>query len=206
MTGRPSPPRRLDRAEAARLGDLFGVSPGPDALAKIDRYFELLARWNRAVPLVGRPSAEEAVERGFFEAFWASALLPRSAAAADVGSGAGFPGLAIKLFRPDLEITLIDSHLKKVLFLREAARAMELRVEALHLAGEDFAWETVAFAMMRGLKPSGRLLRRLEGAGVGLLLLHGRETVPELARFRIVESRLQPGSVQRRATLFAPPA
>lgn len=198
-------PARVSEDDAAVLESRYGVAARPGAVEKINRHLALLAKWNRAVPLVGRLSALEILERGFFESFWAAASLPRDGRVADAGSGAGFPGLAMKLHRPDLRMTLIESNLKKVLFLREAAAVMGLEAAIVHGAAEDFEWESVDIAVSRGLRPSPALVAAWRAAGVAVLLLHGEKGAPGPAGFRVVESRPQPASRLRRATLYAPP-
>ncbi len=190
--------------EFDRLEALFEVRVDPALRAATRTYIDLLLKWNRAINLIGRWDAAQLLERCFFESFWACAALPPDAVIADVGSGAGFPGLAMALFRPDLKVTLIEPNLKKTVFLKEVARRVGLSA-AVHpdRAETHPGWKGTDFAVMRALKPSVDLLSILALEDVGLVLLHGREAAPAMGALRLLESRLQPGSRERRLSLFA---
>lgn len=110
----------------------------------------------------------------------------------------------MKLYRPDLNATLVEPNLRKTVFLKEVARRLGLEV-AIHAGrGETFpGWDGVDYALMRALKPSGELLATLRRRYVPLLLLHGGEAVAP-QNFQVAESRAQPGSLRRRLSLFTP--
>lgn len=100
----------------------------PAQLDQIQRYLNLLLKWNLKISLTSLRDAEEIVRRHFGESLFAGEHLGLEAASTliDVGSGAGFPGLPIKIFAPHLSVTLIESQQKKVSFLREGIRALGL--------------------------------------------------------------------------------
>ena len=97
-------------------------------LAQISSYNELLTKWNAHINLTSVRDPEEIITRHFGESFFAAKLLiPEDAqglAAIDVGSGAGFPGLPLKIWNPELALTLVEAHGKKAIFLREVVRAL----------------------------------------------------------------------------------
>ena len=94
---------------------------------KIQKYMKLLDLWGRKMPLTSVRDPEEIVRFHFGESIFALSLCRMTKGRlADVGSGAGFPGLAIKLASPELAVTLIESNKKKCAFLHEAVRALEL--------------------------------------------------------------------------------
>jgi 16S rRNA (guanine527-N7)-methyltransferase len=100
-------------------------------LEALAAYLDLLLRWNTRVNLTAVREAESVVTRHFGESLFAAAHLldPGSGAglrAFDVGSGAGFPGLPLKIFCPALRLTLIESQHKKAAFLKEVIRALRL--------------------------------------------------------------------------------
>ncbi len=103
-------------------------------LHSISTYIDILIRWNASVNLTAVRDPEQIVTRHFGESLFAARhLFPRDApatdnpfAVADLGSGAGFPGLPIKLWEPHVSLTLIESNHKKVAFLREITRALIL--------------------------------------------------------------------------------
>ena len=102
----------------------------PLLLSQVQRYLDLLLRWNARINLTAVRDPEGIVTRHFGESLFAARVLRETQAPgphlADVGSGAGFPGIPIKLVNPDLALTLIESQSKKAVFLREAVRDLQL--------------------------------------------------------------------------------
>ncbi len=96
-----------------------------DAQAKLLAYLDLLARWNRAYNLTAVRDPGEMVTRHLLDSL---AVLPfvRGTTLADLGSGAGLPGIPLAIARPDIHVTLIESNGKKARFQREAARSLQL--------------------------------------------------------------------------------
>ncbi len=93
----------------------------------IRRYISLLLVWNEKVSLTSIRAPQEILKRHFGESMFASHAVPiRSGRLADVGSGAGFPGLALKLVCPELEVFLIEPNGKKAAFLAEVKRSLGL--------------------------------------------------------------------------------
>jgi|SRR5450432_1160769 len=104
-------------------------------LSQLACYLELVLRWNARTNLTAVREAQEIVSRHFGESLFAARwIFPAGKAGgadavrslADVGSGAGFPGLPIKLWVPQLSVTLVESLQKKATFLREVIRALDL--------------------------------------------------------------------------------
>jgi 16S rRNA (guanine527-N7)-methyltransferase len=105
-----------------------GVEPAPALLQSIACYIELLLRWNRKVNLTAITDPREIVARNFAESFLARRWLGApQGRLCDVGSGAGFPGLALKLVLPGWDVVLIEPSEKKCAFLAEAVRVLGLR-------------------------------------------------------------------------------
>jgi 16S rRNA (guanine527-N7)-methyltransferase len=130
-----------DQIRAALLP--FGLE-ADDVLARaIRQYVELLLRWNARMSLTSITNPLEILQRHFGESFFAiNAASIRGGRLADVGSGAGFPGLALKMALTGLELTLIESNRKKAAFLAEVVRALGLsgvRIRAERVA--EVAWE-----------------------------------------------------------------
>lgn len=111
-----------DREIARELAD-YGVVLAPGGLAQLATYLELLLRWNRRVNLTAIREPREIVRRLFGESLFLAREVKFSGWLVDVGSGAGFPGLALKLLLPELRVSLIESRQKKGVFLKEVARA-----------------------------------------------------------------------------------
>lgn len=92
-------------------------------LERLWRHYELLCRWNRVLNLTRVLTVEDAVVRHYCESlFVALHLPPEPVSVLDIGSGAGFPGVPMAVFRPDCHFTLAESHRRKAAFLREATR------------------------------------------------------------------------------------
>jgi 16S rRNA (guanine527-N7)-methyltransferase len=122
---------RMDTARIAELLQPFlpdsALSTG--SLERLQLYLDLLLRWNARVNLTAIRDPEEIVRRHFGESLFAGQVLMAGAGAkslADIGSGAGFPGIPIKLWAPHLDLTLIESQNKKAVFLREVLRTLKL--------------------------------------------------------------------------------
>jgi 16S rRNA (guanine(527)-N(7))-methyltransferase RsmG len=98
----------------------LGVSLSADAIEKASRYLDLLIRWNRKINLTGTRSPQEIVVRHFLDSLTPLLLDLPDGRWADVGTGAGFPGLILKIVRPALSMTLIEVSEKKVAFLLSA--------------------------------------------------------------------------------------
>jgi 16S rRNA (guanine527-N7)-methyltransferase len=129
----------LLRRKMARICEL------PDSQVELlRRHYELLTRWNRVLSLTSVRTLEEAVERHYCESVFAACHLPKgSSSVADIGSGAGFPGIPIAIMRPDCSVVLIESHQRKAAFLKEASRELA-NVQVLAKRAEDvtgsFEW------------------------------------------------------------------
>lgn len=106
----------------------------PEQLKQIQLYLDLLLKWNAKISLTSVRNPEEMVRRHFGESLFAGEHLQLESASslADLGSGAGFPGLPIKILAPQLHVTLIESHQKKATFLREVIRTLELKNAIVH--------------------------------------------------------------------------
>jgi len=132
-------------------------------LLSIARYLELLKRWNQTIPLTSIEEDTELVTRHFGESIFVGSLLPiERGRLADVGSGAGFPGLPLKIAFPELEVTLIEPNLKKCAFLREVQTTLALNgVEVVRSRYEDFpaAPDSFDFLCSRALGGYKRLLQ-----------------------------------------------
>ena len=94
-----------------------------EAFSKLEMYYALLLKWQKAINLVSPASLSEAWRRHFVDSVQVLKYLPEDCKTlADLGSGGGFAGLVIALCRPDLTIHLIDSDMRKCQFLKTVAR------------------------------------------------------------------------------------
>jgi 16S rRNA (guanine527-N7)-methyltransferase len=105
----------------------FNIEVLPEQIAAIQRYMALLLAWNEKINLTAIRDPLEMLYRHFCESMFAAVAVPLQAGRlADVGSGGGFPGLALKIIRPKLQVFLIESNVKKATFLAEVVRELEL--------------------------------------------------------------------------------
>lgn len=95
----------------------LGVALPQDAWAKFTVYLQELQTWNARVNLTGLKSAPDLVIKGFLDSLAVLPFLGKAPSLVDLGSGAGFPGLVLKLARPELALTLVESRGKKAAFL-----------------------------------------------------------------------------------------
>jgi 16S rRNA (guanine527-N7)-methyltransferase len=153
----------LSLDEIARALSPFLTKPLADPqLVRISKYAALLKRWNQTIPLTSIEDDSEILIRHFGESIFAASLLPIGRGRlADVGSGAGFPGLPLKIALPDLQVSLIEPNIKKCAFLREVQANLGLSgVEIVRTRYEDFrsAPDSFDFISSRALGGYKRLL------------------------------------------------
>jgi 16S rRNA (guanine527-N7)-methyltransferase len=129
---------------AELLGPFLSARLSDAQLSQLAAYLEILHRWNARMNLTAIREPEQIVTRHFGESlFAAQQLFPGSpepeAALLDIGSGAGFPGLPIKIWAPDVSAILLESQNKKATFLKEVIRALELKdISVATTRAEDF--------------------------------------------------------------------
>lgn len=107
-----------------------------------DTYYRLLIEWNQKINLTAITDEKEAAFKHFIDSVAAlkCGLFAKGAKIIDVGTGAGFPGLPLKIYRNDLDVTLMDSLNKRINFLNEIIKTLDLKgVEAIHSRAEELA-------------------------------------------------------------------
>jgi 16S rRNA (guanine527-N7)-methyltransferase len=108
------------------LGE-FQVEATSEQIASIQRHMALLLAWNDKINLTAIRDPLEMLYRHFCESMYAAVAVPlQGGRLADVGSGGGFPGLPLKIIRPELHVFLIESNVKKATFLAEAVRELDV--------------------------------------------------------------------------------
>jgi 16S rRNA (guanine527-N7)-methyltransferase len=156
----------MDAARIAELLQPFFEPSDPladhqDLIPRISTYIDLLVRWNARVNLTAVRKTEEIVTRHFGESLFAARYIfpgrtQRATDApirlADVGSGAGFPGIPIKLWAPDIALTLIESNHKKAAFLGEVVRSLTLADVSVRNARAEDISETFDVVTLRAVE------------------------------------------------------
>jgi len=103
-----------------------------------DLYLQELLKWNRKINLTAIRTEKGVILKHFLDSLSVYPYLPHASTLLDIGSGAGFPGIPLKMVKPSLEITLIDSVRKKVDFQRHIIRELGLKgIEAIHGRFQD---------------------------------------------------------------------
>jgi 16S rRNA (guanine527-N7)-methyltransferase len=149
----------------------FHVQPSGEQVFKIREYIRLLLQWNQSVSLTSIIDPMEILVRHFGESMYANSLIPLdNGRFADVGSGGGFPGLAVKIICPNLHVTLIESNKKKCAFLSEVVRTLDLKgVEVLQMRFEEMR-VAPGFSEMVAVRALGRFAELLRWARAILTL------------------------------------
>jgi 16S rRNA (guanine527-N7)-methyltransferase len=184
-------PRSLRKAAGVdESGGAAGGALSPIQLENISTYIDLLQRWNSRMSLTAVREPEEILTRHFGESLFAASHLFAVAGGRrrttngviDVGSGAGFPGLPIKIWAPDLNLTLIESNQKKATFLREVVRTLTLiNVDVFSARAEDFP-STAEVVTLRAVERFEQILpvaARLVAPAGRLALLIGNSQVTQ---------------------------
>ena len=123
-TGSPPAP---SSAAIHRAAAEFQLQLNDKQVQQIQQYTRLLLTWNDKVNLTAIRDPLEILYRHFCESMFGTLLLPvENCRLADVGSGGGFPGLPLKILRPDLDVYLIESNVKKATFIAEVIRELGL--------------------------------------------------------------------------------
>ena len=106
-----------------RLNIPLSEEAGP----QFETYYQELIAWNKKINLTRITERKKVFIEHFIDSLIPERFIPLNSSLIDLGSGGGFPGLPLKIIRPDLLVTLVDSSLKKVLFLRYLVRSLNLR-------------------------------------------------------------------------------
>ena len=131
----------------------LGVTLTGQQVGQLEQYFHELKKWNSRINLVAAAADAQLIETHFLDSLTLLPLLDPcpEPGLVDVGSGAGFPGLVVKIARPDLNVTLVEPRQKRTSFLRQVIRVLGLKgIQVLETRLEKHAPE---FAEWRGNVP-----------------------------------------------------
>lgn len=165
----------------------------PQSAHRLADFAQLLGSKGLERGLIGPNEAPRIWDRHIFNSLAVESLIPLGAEVVDLGSGAGLPGLAVAIVRPDLRVTLVDAQLRRVTFLQEVVDELNLgsrcKVEQGRAPGywkaTNHAWPQVVLA--RGLARLPELVDMAEPAldrGATLLALKGAAAETEIAEFQ----------------------
>ncbi len=111
-------------------------------LIQLEQYYQLLIDWNEKINLTAITEKEQVYLKHFYDSLTLVKIinLEEQETLCDIGTGAGFPGIVIKIFFPDLKVTLVDSLQKRTIFLNKVIETLQLEnIEVYHERAEDFA-------------------------------------------------------------------
>jgi 16S rRNA (guanine527-N7)-methyltransferase len=202
----------IDRLE--RGADTLGVPLDGKALHRFDRYLGALMLWRTRLNLIGPAGAQELVQLHLLDSLLPLAALTISPGAAlvDVGSGAGLPGVPLKIARPDLRVTLVEASRRRVAFLEHLREVLELPDVAVACGRAEVLAHREAFRE-RSDVASERATARLDAAaelclpfvavGGACLLLKGPTAIERVAVARPLISDL--GAIVEYSSIFPLP-
>ncbi len=179
----------LSEDTVRQLLEPFGLALSTQQAGQVAAYLELLLRWNEKINLTSIRDPADCVRRHFGESLYLGRCVELGGKLLDIGSGAGFPGLCLKILFPELGVTLLEPVAKKRGFLKEAARVcgmsgVEVRRERLEEfaesagAAETYDWATArAVGKLPELIP---LASRCLKPGGGLFLWLSRRQASEI--------------------------
>lgn len=124
--------------------DSLGIQYTDYQLQQLEQYYNLLIEWNEKINLTAITEKNQVYLKHFYDSLTLTKIidLTKQENLCDVGTGAGFPGIVLKIFFPDLKITLVDSLQKRITFLNLVIKELHLtNIEAIHARAEEYAKE-----------------------------------------------------------------
>ena len=117
------------------------ISISEAQLSAFEKYAELLIEWNKKMNLTAITEEKDIAVKHFIDsiAVLKHAEITPNACLIDIGTGAGFPGIPLKIMRPDIKLTLLDSLNKRLLFLDEVCRQLDIEAGLIHARAEEYS-------------------------------------------------------------------
>lgn len=131
----------MNKDEFIKYLEELNIYPTQDQLIKLDKFYHLLIEWNEKINLTRIVEEKDVYLKHFYDSLTITKEIDLSKVntLCDVGTGAGFPGIVLKIMYPNLKVTLVDSLLKRVNYLNEIIKELELTdIKAIHTRGEDY--------------------------------------------------------------------
>lgn len=130
----------------APLCEKFNIEITAETIEKLNIYGNLLLEWNEKINLTAITDCDGVLYKHFFDCilFLKNIDIPKNGKIIDVGTGAGFPGIVLKIVRPDLQVTLLDSLNKRITFLNDVIEKTGLScIDAVHSRAEEAGKNTL---------------------------------------------------------------
>ena len=131
----------MNKEEFIKAVKQLKVDLTEEKLEKLNKFYNLLIEWNKKINLTRIEKEDEVYLKHFYDSLTIAKVVDLSEikTLCDIGTGAGFPGIVLKIFYPNLKITLIDSLQKRVNYLNEIIKDLGIdNIEAIHVRGEDY--------------------------------------------------------------------
>lgn len=176
----------LDPSQLIEAGRAIGLELAPSQVERLFTYTSLLREWNSRINLVSRKDTGRVLSYHVIDSLAASRFIPADSRVADIGTGAGLPGIPLAIARPDIKMTLVESSEKKCLFLRAAITGLDLadvrlvtgRAESAPSLQSDVVLSRLTSPIDRALKH----LRHHRKSDGRLVFFKTRESAREFSR------------------------
>lgn len=119
----------------------LGINATSEQLSQLEEYFKLLIEWNSKINLTRITEKEEVYLKHFYDSLTINKIIDLNDynSLCDIGTGAGFPGVVLKIFYPHLDVVLVDAREKKLKFLDEVINKLQLKgIRTLHIRAEEY--------------------------------------------------------------------
>lgn len=151
--------------EIIKIFNKYNIKINEKQAEKFEKYYNFLIEENKKFNLTAITEKKEVFFKHFLDSVLAEKNITKDAKIIDVGSGAGFPAIPLKILRPDLQIVMVDSLNKRVNFLNQVINLLKLcNISAIHSRAEDYIKknrEKFDFAVARAVAPLNTLLEYL---------------------------------------------
>ena len=131
----------MNKEEFLKELERINIIPTNDQLEQLEKFYRLLIEWNEKINLTRITEKEDVYLKHYYDSLTITKVidLNQIETLCDVGTGAGFPGIVLKIMYPNLKVTLIDSLQKRVNYLNEIIKELKLEnIEVIHTRGEDY--------------------------------------------------------------------
>ena len=151
--------------ELKNKSEQININLENEQIKKFYEYMNLLIEWNEKFNLTAIVEPKEIILKHFIDSLTIEKYINEGDKVIDVGTGAGFPGIPLTIYKPPINITLLDSLNKRIIFLQEVIEKLEMKnIEAVHGRAEEFAKnrrEMFDIATSRAVAPLNILLEYL---------------------------------------------
>ena len=131
----------MNKEEFIKELEKLNINPTEKQINQLEQFYNLLIEWNKKINLTRITEKEDVYLKHFYDSLTITKVVDLSKVntLCDVGTGAGFPGIVLKIFYPNLNIVLVDSLQKRVKYLNTIIKELELEnIKAIHIRGEDY--------------------------------------------------------------------